>query len=460
MNNPSQVCFFQTSRGDGTDLAKKKSFQEAEAIFRAGVAAVDPEELVKSALDLSDGNLTVGGDRYYLDHLRKIYLLGAGKAAGRMARGVEAVLGTRITGGMVIVPRGTAIDLRVAEVRFGAHPIPDQSGVQATEELITIARNARGDDLIIMLLSGGGSALLPAPSDEISLKDIRLLTGTLLKCGASIGELNMIRKHLSRVKGGGLARLASPVRVITLILSDVVDDDSAVVASGPPAPDPPTFRDCLEILDRYGIREWVPSRIRERLERGRGGMIPETPDDSDPVFQKVRNVVIGNNRIALMGAAEKARELGYKPVIISDRVAGDTRRVSELHCALTTAVMRSSQPKKPICLLSGGETTIAIKGSGRGGRNTEFVLASAREITGWQGITILSGDTDGIDGSSPAAGAICDGATLARGERLSLSPEDYLERNDSYTYFQALGDLLMTGPTGTNVMDLRVILLD
>jgi glycerate 2-kinase len=443
------------------DSAKKTSFREAEAIFRAGLTAADPGELVKKELRLAGRDLVVGEELYSLDRVQSIYLLGAGKAAGRMARGAEAVLGPRITGGMIILPHGTPPDHRGAEFRFGAHPIPDQSGVQATEDLLEIVGRAGEDDLVIMLLSGGGSALLTAPPVGISLEGLRIISRVLLKCGASIGELNTIRKHLSRIKGGGLARFLYPTQVVTLILSDVVGDDPAVIASGPTAPDPTTFRNCLDILDRYGIRDLVPSRIRERLVRGRGGMIPETPDGSDPIFRNVRNIVIGNNRIALMGAAEKSRELGYNPVILSDRVTGDTRRSAQSHCALAAAIISPpGEKRKPLCLLSGGETTVVVKGSGQGGRNTEFVLACSREIAGRKGITILSGGTDGIDGETPSAGAFCDGTTLARGEELSLDAEDFLDRNDSYTYFQALGDIFITGPTGTNVMDIRIILLD
>ena len=425
------------------------------------MAAVDPRKLVRDSLDLSGTILMVDGTRYDLSSFRRIYLLGAGKACDEMAKGVEELLGGRLAGGVIITPDGTEILAPRVPRREGGHPIPDEKGVRASEEQLSIADSAGLDDLVIVLLSGGGSALLTAPADGILLEDIRFLTGKLLKRGASIGELNTVRKHLSRLKGGGLARLLCPARVITLILSDVVGDDPAVIASGPTAPDPTTFRDCLEILEKYGIRDMAPSRIRERLEQGRGGMIPETPDGSDPIFGKVRNIIIGNNRIALRGAAEKARELGYETVILSDRVTGDTRRAAELHCALAVAVSGRRWPgDTPICLLSGGETTVVVKGNGRGGRNSEFVLASARKIAGREGITILSGGTDGIDGSSSAAGAICDGATLARGEALGLDAHDFLQRNDSYTYFQALDDLLVTGPTGTNVMDLRIMLLD
>jgi len=439
----------------------EKSFQEVEAIFRDGVAAVDPVKLVMDALNLAGSVLTFGGERYDLHTFRKIFLLGAGKAAGPMAEGAGAVLGCRIAGGVIISPSLPAASPVMVLRRAASHPIPDENGIRAAEELISIARSTGPDDLVIVLLSGGGSALLSAPEAGISLEDLRGVTETLLKCGVTIGELNAIRKHLSLVKGGGLARLLYPARVITLILSDVVGDDATVIASGPTAPDPTTFRDCLEILNRYKIRERVSFRIREHLEQGMGGMIPETPDGSDPIFQKIRNIVIGNNRVALMGAAEKARDSGYKTIILSDRVTGDTRRSAELHCALAMELSGASRyGKKPICLLSGGETTVLVKGSGRGGRNTEFVLASAREIAGKQGITILSGGTDGIDSETPAAGAICDGTTLARGEEFGLDAAEVLERNDSYTYFQTLDDLLITGPTGTNVMDLRIILVE
>lgn len=440
-------------------IPDKNKFHKAEEIFRAGVAAADPCKLVRRSISLSGSILSIDEESCDLDCFERIFLLGAGKACDLMGRGVEEAIGDRLTGGVVIVPDGSgSADAPIPRIA-AAHPIPDKKGIRAAEELISIARSAGSNDLVIVLLSGGGSALLSALEVGISLEDLRGVTETLLKCGASIGELNAIRKHLSRVKGGGLARLLYPARVITLILSDVVGDDPAVIASGPTAPDSSTFRDCLNILDRYEIRELVPDRIVKRLEEGRADMISETPDGSDPVFRKVRNVVIGNNRIALIGAAEKARKLGRKTVILSDRIIGDTRRAAKIHCALAAAVLRP-RAKQPVCLLSGGETTVSVKGRGQGGRNTEFVLACAREISGRHGITILSGGTDGIDAHTSAAGAICDGTTIARGELLGLEAGEFLDRNDSYTYFNSLGDLLITGATGTNVMDLRVILID
>jgi hydroxypyruvate reductase len=442
-------------------MTLKKLFKEAEDIFRAGVEAVDPRKLVRDSLDLSGAILTVGGDRYDLNIFERIYLLGAGKACDKMATGVEELLGDRLAGGVIINPYGTAISTPRVPRRIAAHPIPDDKGVRAAEELISIAATSGPGDLVIVLLSGGGSALLSAPAEGILLEDLQIISEVLLKCGASINELNTVRKHLSRIKGGGLARILKPALVITLIISDVVGDDPAVIASSPTAPDPTSFRDCLEIIDRYEIREKVPSRIMARLKRGRGGMIPDTPDGASPVFEKVRNIIIGNNRLALRGAAEEARRLGYQTIIISDRITGDTHRAAELHCALAAAVKMSNRSHShPLCILSGGETTVAVKGPGLGGRNTEFVLACARKIAGWRGLTILSGGTDGIDGSSPAAGAICDGATISRGKEIGLNAGDFLNRNDSYTYFQALDDLLITGPTGTNVMDIRILLVE
>lgn len=439
----------------------ENNFQIAEEIFRAGVEAVEPRKLVRDTLELSGTILTVEGESYDLKSFQNVYLLGAGKSGEAMAGGVEDILGERITGGIIVTTRSTGLPSGRVPRRAASHPIPDGKGVQATEELISIAASAGPDDLVIVLLSGGGSALLSAPASGVYLDDIQLLTALLLRSGAPISELNTIRKHLSLVKGGGLARMFYPARVLTIILSDVVGDDPGVIASGPTSPDPTTFRDCLEILERYGIRAEIPSRIRDHLERGEKGMIPETPDGSDPVFQKVRNIVIGNNRLALQGAAEKARQLGYRPVVVSDQITGDTTRSARLHCALAAAVSgRRRQGDTPVCLISGGETTVVVKGTGRGGRNSEFVLVCARDIAGKLGTTVLSGGTDGIDAETPAAGAICDGSTVARGEALGMNADEFLKRNDSYTYFQALGELLITGLTGTNVMDLRIMLMD
>lgn len=443
------------------NLPDKLSFQTAQTIYRAGVNSVDPELLVKRKLKLSGQLLVVNGNKYYLDRFRYIYVLGAGKAAGRMVRGVESVLGSRLSGGMVIVPTGTSVNQEQIEIRSGSHPHPDQNGMGATKDIIELARKVGKNDLVIVLLSGGGSALLSAPAEGISIGDIRILTDLFLKKGIPIEEINTIRKHVSRIKGGGLARLLYPAKVISLIISDVVGDDPAVVASGPTAPDPTTFQACLKLLDKYGIKNSVPFSIIRRLELGENGKIQETPKTEDPIFKKISNFIIGNNMNALEGASEKAREYGYITIILSDRISGDIRRGAELHCALAKAVVTSAKRRnKPVCILTGGEMTVDVKGNGKGGRNTEFILACARELLGTNGITILSGGTDGIDGCAPAAGAICNGNTLLRGKEIGLDADDFLERNDSYTYFRAVGDLLITGPTGTNVMDLRVILVD
>ncbi len=440
---------------------RQKRFQQAREIFRAALSAVKPEKLVKKCLSFSGRTLTVGGERYHLDAAGNIFVLGAGKAAAGMARGVEDILGEAVRGGIAILPCGIAHSLRRTEVRYASHPVPDRSGTRAAEELMAVARSAGPEDLVIVLLSGGGSALLTAPAPGVSREDLGAINKLLLRSGAAIGEINAVRKHLSRVKGGGLARLAAPARVIGLLLSDVPDDDPAVIASGPAAPDPTTFGDCIEILKRYSLWDEAPDSIRRRLEEGSRGLIPETPKPGDPVFENVRNIVIGNNQMALAGAAAKARDLGYQVIVRPEAVTGDTRAAAAFHCAQVRRLRKNRGPAaKPAALISGGETTVRVTGAGRGGRNQEFVLACAGEIAGWRGVTVLSGGTDGIDGDTLAAGAMADGSTGERGPALGLKMDDFLERNDSYSYFAALGDLLITGPTGTNVMDVHVILVE
>ena len=447
--------------GHMQDCLRQKRFQQAREIFRAALSAVEPEKLVKNCLSFSGRTLTVGGERYHLDDAGNIFVLGIGKAAAGMARGVEDILGEAVLGGIAILPYGIAHSLCRTEVRYASHPVPDRSGTRAAEELMAVARSAGPEDLVILLLSGGGSALLTAPAPGVSREDLEAINKLLLRSGAAIGEINAVRKHLSRVKGGGLARLAAPARVIGLLLSDVPDDDPAVIASGPTAPDPTTFGDCIEILKRYSLWDEAPDSIRRRLEEGSRGLVPETLKPGDPVFGNVRNLVVGTNRTALAGAAAKAREWGYRTLIYPEAISGDTRASAAFHCARAREIREKNRPPaKPAAFISGGETTVRVMGAGRGGRNQEFVLACGRLIDGGEGITILSGGTDGIDGETPAAGAVGDGSTGERGRALGLSAEDHLQRNDSYTYFKALGDLLITGPTGTNVMDVHVILVE
>jgi glycerate 2-kinase len=435
-----------------------KMRQDAEAIFRAGVEAVDPERAVRSALRRRDDSLLVGEHRVELPPGR-IYVVGAGKAAGPMAAAVEEILGELLAAGVVVTKYGHGQPLRKVRLLEAGHPVPDENGLEAGREISALLEKTGEQDLVICLISGGGSALLPAP-DEVSLSDKMDVTRRLLASGAEIAEVNAVRKHLSSLKGGGLARLAAPSRVVSLILSDVVGDPLDVIASGPTVPDPSTFADAREIIRRYGFEEKIPVSLQRRLERGLAGEAPETPKAGDPVFDRVINLLVGNNARAIEAAAEQAQRLGYRPLVLSTTITGETREVAGVHAAIAREAATSGRPAAaPLCLLSGGETTVTLRGEGKGGRNQEFALAAALQIGDLPGVMVLSAGTDGTDGPTDAAGAFADGTTLARARKAGLSPRRHLEDNDAYPFFAALGDLLITGPTRTNVMDLRVILV-
>ncbi len=315
-------------------------------------------------------------------------------------------------------------------------------------------------ELVICLISGGGSALSPAPVEGITLAEKQEVTRLLLACGATIHEINAVRKHISQIKGGQLARLASPATLITLVLSDVVGDSLDVIASGPTVPDTSTFADCLEILRKYRLSDTVPVAIRRHLEAGVAGAVPETPKPGDPVFSRTQTVIIGRNLQALEAASRQATALGYRPLILSSAIEGETREVARVHAGIAKEVLASGHPiRPPACILSGGETTVTLRGQGKGGRNQEFALALALDIDHMPGIAALSAGTDGTDGPTDAAGAFADWTTCARAEQHGLPPREALEHNDAYPFFERLGDLLITGPTQTNVMDVRIILI-
>jgi hydroxypyruvate reductase len=310
------------------------------------------------------------------------------------------------------------------------------------------------------VISGGGSALLVSPAEGIDLTEKQATTSELLSCGASIDEINALRKHLSRLKGGQLARLCSPASVVTLILSDVVGDPLDVIASGPTVPDSSTFEDCLKIVERYELVDRLPKSVIQHLERGASGALPETPKQGDPVFDRVQNEIVGNNLSAILAASREAESLGYKPLILSTLIEGETRDVAGVHAAIFREVLATGYPlTTPACILSGGETTVTLKGKGKGGRNQECSLAVALHIQGEDRVFFLSAGTDGTDGPTDAAGAFADGTTVERGRALNMEAIDYLDENNSYPFFEALGDLLITGPTNTNVMDLRICLI-
>jgi hydroxypyruvate reductase len=419
--------------------------RQALSIFRAALAAADPVDAVVRRLRGRD-----------FSRFRHIYVIGAGKAGASMARAAERVLGRRITAGLVNVKYGSTAKLRRIELNPCGHPLPDEAGVAGAARIAGIAAQAGPGDLVLCLISGGGSALLPLPADPITLAEKQATTRLLLACGATIHEINTLRKHLSRIKGGQLARLAAPAMVESLLLSDVIGDDLDVIGSGPTAPDASTFARALAILEKFGLVERVPASVRQRLQQGARGELPETPKPGDPLFRNVRNILVGNNRQALDAAARRARALGFRTLVLSSEIQGETREIARMHAAIAREIVATSRPvKAPACIVTGGETTVTLHGDGLGGRNQEFVLAAVPEIAGLRRVVVFSAGTDGSDGPTDAAGAIADGDTLRR------NPDAlrYLDRNDSYHYFQPLGDLVITGPTDTNVMDVRILLI-
>jgi len=419
--------------------------RQARAIFKAALQAANPAEGVARRLARED-----------LTRYRHIYAIGAGKAGAAMARAAERVLGRRLTRGLLNVKYGHLARLRRIELNECGHPVPDQRGVDGSRRIAEIAAGAGPDDLVLCLISGGASALLPFPADPITLDEKQEVTRLLLACGASIHEINAVRKHISQIKGGQLARLAYPARVLSLMLSDVIGDNLDVIGSGPTAPDASTFALARGILEKYEIFQRAPAAIRERIARGACGGIPETPKQGDTIFTRVRNVVTGSNRLAVDAAAARARQLGFRTLVLSTFVEGETREIARMHAAVAKEIVHAGRPlKPPACVITGGETTVTLRGDGLGGRNQEFVLSAAIDIAGLENVVVFSAGTDGSDGPTDAAGAIADGRTLARNPR---APE-FLARNDSYHYFEGLRDLIVTGPTNTNVMDVRLILV-
>ncbi len=435
--------------------------QDAIEIFQAGLRAVAPGEAIKRFCQFDGTILTVDGYTYDTGLFSKIIVLGAGKAGASMARAIEEILGERISAGIITVKYGHLESLKKIQIHEAGHPVPDQNGYTGAQAIYQLASSADKETLVICLISGGGSALMPLPVDGVSLEDKQATTKILLACGANIHEINTVRKHLSVIKGGGLARAVYPATLITLILSDVVGDDLDSIASGPCVPDSKTFADCKAIFIKYSIESDIPSTVVQHIESGIAGDVPETPKVGQDFFKKTRNVIVARNFDALLKAKEKADGLGYNTLLLSSMIEGETRDVAINHMAIGLEIQLHGYPvKKPACLLSGGETTVTIKGEGKGGRNQEFVLAAAMRMTEMENAVVLSGGTDGTDGPTDAAGAIADKTTLKRAALKKLELQEYLDNNDSYNFFDELGDLYKTGPTNTNVMDLRIVLVE
>jgi len=438
---------------------------EAEKLFRASLKRVDPYEAVRRFVRIDGKKLLLddqGESETELDLqvFDRVFVVGGGKATAPMARAVEDILGERITKGIINVKYGFAEKLLRTKIIEAGHPLPDQKGVEGARQIVELLQSAGEKDLVFSLISGGGSALLPLAAGTIILTEKKALTQKLLECGASIEEINAIRKHISLCKGGQLARAAFPATTVNLMLSDVVGDKMDVIASGPFVPDQSTFKDAWAIIDKYGLTD-IPGSISAHLQRGLEGKIPETPKAGDVVFSRVRNRIVGSNLLALEAAKEGAEALGYRTLILSSMVEGETREVARVHTAIAKEILASGQPiGAPACVISGGETTVTMRGHGLGGRNQEFCLAAALDLMALPArVVVLSGGTDGNDGPTPAAGAIVDKETVQRGIEAGMKAAEYLRNNDSFRFFEKTGELLITGPTKTNVMDVRIVLV-
>jgi len=428
----------------------------ALSIFRAALATADARAAVHRAMQREGARLRVAGRVYDLARVQRVFVIGFGKASAAMAQAVEEIGGEKIVGGAVSVKYAHTAPLHKIELTEAGHPLPDENSLRGAEKILALLRATTPDDLVICVISGGGSALLESLAPGISLDDLRATTEVLLRAGATINEINTLRKHLSQVKGGQLAR-HSRAPIISLILSDVLGSPLDVIASGPTAPDSTTFADARDLLARHGIRAQLPANVVAHLERLD---LADTPKADDPIFARVHNVIIADNAIACDAAMDAARELGFHALLLSTFVQGEAREVAKLFAASAREIATSDRPvARPACLIAGGETTVTLRGQGKGGRNQELALAAAIEIAGMREVVVLSGGTDGTDGPTDAAGAIADGDTLARAGERGLDARAFLARNDAYHFFQPLDDLLITGPTNTNLNDVIIVLV-
>lgn len=441
-------------------------------IYRAGLARVDGRAAVRGAVKRTGQQMRIGEREFDLARIDRIIVIGAGKASAAMAQGLEDVLADRITVGAITTKDGHRLPTRSIAINEAAHPTPDARCLSGAQAMLAHLQDLTERDLVIGLMSGGGSALLEVPVAGIELVDLIELTRLLLRCGATIHEMNAIRKHLSTIKGGGLARLVQPAQLVNLMISDVIGDDLDTIASGPTVADSTTFADALAVVDHYGLRASLPESIRSYLLTGLAGQAPETVKAGDPALAGVTNLLVATNELAVRAAAAAAERLGYRPMILSTMIQGEARELARIWAAIGLQALRTGEPLAgPCCLLAGGEATVTVTGSGLGGRNTEFALAAALAIEGSQRLTVASLTTDGSDGPTDCVGAIVDGGTLARARAAGLDARAALRANDSYHFFErlatgehgALGDLdrlIKTGPTGTNVNDLYVALIE
>lgn len=428
-------------------MATPSPRKAVERIFRAALKAADPYRAVAGQKDVILSAYKKGG-------FKRLVVVGFGKASAAMASAIEDSVGDLVETGIIVTKYGHLGSTKLGKIKAfeAAHPVPDENGLKAAEQILRLLSESGEETLVVCLISGGGSALLAAPAEGISLSEKQMVTNALLKAGADINELNAVRKHISRVKGGRLAHEAYPAKMISLIVSDVIGDQLDVIASGPTSPDSSTWQGALDVMTKYRISE--PASVVEIIRKGAEDLLPDNPKPGDTIFDRVENIIVGSNRLALAAAKEEAETIGFTAEILTDSLRGEARDAA---CVLASDAMLKGL--RPMCLIAGGETTVTVKGSGKGGRNMELALAFSIEIEGRDGITLLAAGTDGTDGPTDAAGAIVDGKTAKKARKAGVEPIHYLDNNDSYTFFELAGGLLKTGPTGTNVMDIDIILL-
>ncbi len=426
----------------------------------AALEAANPRTIIKKHVKVHSNRLIVDGLTYSLKRYRRILVIGAGKASGRIGEEIEKLLGPKIAQGIVIVPDYLKPWPKGRRITYvgASHPIPTEKTVRQTAQLVRLAESAGKEDLTIMLLSGGASSLMELPLSGLTLQDMRKTTDLLLKSGATIQEINSVRKHLSKVKGGRLAEIVRDTHLLTLIISDVISDELDAIGSGPTAPDPATYKDAKRVLQKYNIWSKVPARVRKTIERGINGGLPETPKSGDRAFRNVQNIIVGTNRQSCEEAVRRLKRSGYGASIFTTHLVGEAREAGSILGSVLTDMQNNRRPTSwPVALVCGGETTVTIRGDGKGGRNQELALAASLAIDGTRNMVVGSLATDGVDGPTDAAGAIVDGTTVSRGRKLGMSAEDYLRNNDSYSFLKRTGDLVMTGPTGTNVNDVMIL---
>jgi glycerate 2-kinase len=452
------------NKGELISKAEASPTRKARAIALETIEhvlnSVDAASLLKSKVKYKDGCLRAGSHSFDLSSYRNVYVVGGGKAAGSMAQALEELVGNRITEGFVNVSYGDAHKTAIVKLHGASHPLPDEAGMAGTRCMLELANKADEHDLIIVLISGGGSSLMPLPRDGVSLEDKRELTDALLKSGAKIAEINTVRKHLSAFKGGWLAKAACPGVILNLVISDVAGDSLESIASGPTVPDSTTFADARKALERYDLWEKTSDSVRKLISDGERGLVEETPKAHDGYFKKVHSVVLGNCRSATLAALQHLRSKGLNALLLTSTLDGEARTAGAVLSSIAAEIAASGNPvAKPAGVVVGGETIVTVRGKGSGGRNQELALSAALGLQGVEGAVLASVSTDGVDGPTDAAGAIVDDKSVDCARRLGLEPERFLAENNSYSFFTKLGDLIVTGPTGQNVNDISLIIV-